>query len=164
MVPQAIFWRPLKYFTLIINEGEDDLDAFEGASFCISNTLDFDLRKYRGHQEFTVTMYLSYKIDNLQEIVEIIENILVGMSIPREAVAWRRGDEFSFGSLKRRPSDRLREIEARVLALKIAALCTEHSASTEYIKKQVPAYIPLSSEDLVQSKSRPNEKRWQQIV
>ena len=33
VVPQAIIWRPLRYFTLIIRNGEDGLDEFKGASF-----------------------------------------------------------------------------------------------------------------------------------
>ena len=27
VVPQAIIWRSLRYFTLIVREGEDDLEA-----------------------------------------------------------------------------------------------------------------------------------------
>jgi hypothetical protein len=43
VVPQAIFWRPLVYFTTRIFVGEDGLDQFQGASFCIGNSINFDL-------------------------------------------------------------------------------------------------------------------------
>jgi hypothetical protein len=164
VTPQAIFWRPLRYFTNEIRTGEDDLDKYEGASFCIGNTINFDLRKYRGHPEYTVTLYLSYKIDDLDQIIEIIANIVRDISLPNHAVAWRRGEPYQFGSLERRPNDRLREKEARVLALKLAALSPHYTATTESIKQRVPDYYPLSEADLIRSKSRPNERHWQQIV
>src|SRR5216683_1835963 len=130
VVPQAIFWRPLSYFATSLREDEDGLDFFRAASFTIDNEINFDLRKYRGHPDYTVTVYLS----------------------------------FEFGSLQRRDEDRLRESEARILALKIAAQCPNHTATTEYIKQQVPKYIPLSKNDLLPSHTRKREALWQQIV
>src|SRR5216683_2372107 len=164
VVPQAIFWRPLSYFATSLREDEDGLDFFRAASFTIDNEINFDLRKYRGHPDYTVTVYLSFEIESLSEILKIIEFIVTEMVVPSYAVGWRRGWDFEFGSLQRRDEDRLRESEARILALKIAAQCPNHTATTEYIKQQVPKYIPLSKNDLLPSHTRKREALWQQIV
>jgi hypothetical protein len=60
--------------------------------------------------------------------------------------------------------DRLREPEARDLALKIAASCPNHEAATAYIKDEVPKYVDLTEIDLQPSETRPHESKWQQIV
>ena len=73
-------------------------------------------------------------------------------------------DESSRHVLQRRADDRLREAEARTLALKIAAQCPKNTATTEFIKQQIPKYTPLSETDLLRSPTRPREARWQQIV
>ncbi len=49
VVPQAIIWRPLRYCTLVVRNGQDDLDRYQGASFTIGNDITFDLRVYEGH-------------------------------------------------------------------------------------------------------------------
>ena len=164
VIPQAIFWRPLRYFTMVTREGEDGLDLYKGASFTIGNDLRFDLRAYRGHPEFTVTLYLPEGVDNESDISEAIDRVIKEMVIPASAVAWRRGQSFKFGELTRPKGDRLREPEARLLALKIAAMRPNHTATTTFIKKEVPKYIELTQADLAPSKSRTNEFRWQQIV
>lgn len=60
--------------------------------------------------------------------------------------------------------DRLREPEARDLALIIAASCPNHEASTTHIKDEVPKYVELTEIDLLPSETRPHESKWQQIV
>jgi hypothetical protein len=163
-VPQAIFWRPLNYFAFSIIEGEDGLDLFQGASFAIGNNIRFDLRTYRKHHRFTVTLYLPGELEDEAEISRVIKIVIKDLIVPRDAVAWRRGEAFKFGQLKRPKTDRLREAEARILALKIASLRPNRTASTEEIKRKVPSYIELSPRDLAQSTTRPKEKMWQQIV
>jgi hypothetical protein len=79
VVPQAIFWRPLSYFATSLREDEDGLDFFRAASFTIDNEINFDLRKYRGHPDYTVTVYLSFEIESLSEILKIIEFIVTEM-------------------------------------------------------------------------------------
>ena len=59
---------------------------------------------------------------------------------------------------------KLREPEARILALRIAAAFPKHQASTAQIKKHVPNLRELGEADLKQSRPRPNECMWQQIV
>ena len=164
VLPQAIFWRPLPYFTTTYREEEDDLDRFRVVTFTIDNDLSFDLRTYRGHPYETVTVYFPFKMQTVNEILPAIELIIAETAIPKFAVAWQRGWEFEFGSLRRQDLDRLREPEARVLALKIAAHHPGRRVTTEYIKEQVPNYYPLSELDLRPSLSRKNEARWQQIV
>src|SRR5271156_3286848 len=109
VVPHAVFWRPLVYFTMEIREDIDDLDKFEGASFSIGNEVSFDLRKYAGHPEFTVSVYLPMEIDDANEINSIIDRVIKGFEIPKSAVGWRRGWDFDRGSVSRNPKDRLRE-------------------------------------------------------
>jgi hypothetical protein len=165
VVPQAIFWRPLRYFTMCIREGEDDLDLFEAASFTIGNEIKFDLRVYRGHPELTVTLYLPDHVSDERIIADTINLVIRGMVIPLAAVAWRRGQKFEYGHLRRpKPDDRLREHEARIIVLKIAAQQPRCSASTSLLKKEMPKYIELSETDRIRSKSRPRELLWQQVV
>lgn len=165
VIPQAIIWRPLRYFTLVIREGEDGLDKFKAASFTIGNDIRFDLRVYRGHPQLTVTLYLPEELSDERRITEIIDVIIREMLIPMTAIAWRRGQPFEIGAPLERPKDdRLHESEARVLVLKIAAQQPRRAASTQFLKREVPKYIELSRLDRVRSKSRPREELWQQIV
>jgi hypothetical protein len=164
VIPQAILWRPLLYFTTAIREDEDGLDTYRGASFSVDNQLSFDLRTYRGHPAHTVTLYLAFALRKEAEIVAAVDTVVETMAVPEGAVAWRRGWNFEFGALHRQDTDRLREAEARILALKIAAQQPRRRASTEFIKQQVPSYYPLSDADLRYSPSRKREQKWQQIV
>jgi hypothetical protein len=164
VTPQAIFWRALKYFTVLIRQGEDGLDEFRAASFAIGNDIRFDLRTYAGHPEFTVTLYLPNDINDKEEVSRVIKIVIRDMVIPKSAVAWQRGEPFTYGELKRPRSDRLREPEARILALKIAAQRPDRTASTQFIKREVPKYIELSDADRRRSPTRGNEALWQQIV
>lgn len=59
---------------------------------------------------------------------------------------------------------KLREPEARLLALRIAAKHPGHEATTTQIKDNVPDYRDLSPADLAPSPTRPREKTWQQIM
>ena len=59
---------------------------------------------------------------------------------------------------------KLREPEARILALRIAATFPNRQAETAQIKELVPQYRELGPADLKPSNVRPNECMWQQIV
>ena len=59
---------------------------------------------------------------------------------------------------------KLREPEARILALRIAATFRDHYASMAQIKREVPNFRELSDADLKPSPTRPNECMWQQII
>ena len=164
VTPQAIFWRDIHCFALHPANEEDDLDIYMVASFTIGNAISFDIRHYEGHPQATSTVYLPSETVAPDEIEEALERVIECLHVPQTGVAWRRGEDYEYGRLPRQPEDRLREAEARILALKIAAECDGNTASTEYIKKRVPELIPLTEKDLQKSSSRPRENLWQQIV
>ena len=166
VVPQAILWRSLRYCTLVVRQGEDDLDKYEGASFVIGNNIRFDLRVYRGHvrSEVTVTLYLPDDIREEDEVATTVSTIIDAMAIPVSAVAWKRGQKFQFGKLKRSPKDRLLEKEARILILKIAASQPSRAASIGKLREEIPKFFDLSPADKERSPSRANEARWQIVV
>lgn len=164
VVPHAIFWRPLAYFTGDVREGEDGLDLYLAASFAIGNEIKFDLRVYRAHHNHTTTLYLSEEVTDDKQIRHIVDTVIQAMLIPLTAVGWRRGQPFEFGQVNEPLEHRLQEKEARVLVLKIAARQPNRFASTAFLKKEVPHHVYLSPRDRVQSPSRPNEVLWQQVV
>lgn len=163
-VPHAVFWRPLAYFTMQTRKDADDLDEFEGASFLVGNEFSFDLRKYAGHPDFTVSVYLPMEIEDYTEISRIIDRLVREFALPKTAVSWRRGWDFQSGAVSRDPKDRLLEPEAKILFLKIAALQPKCAVATTFVKNEVKRFYPLSPADRKRSLSRPREQLWQQIV
>lgn len=164
LVPHAIVWRPLRYFSTYVRNDQDDLDEYEVASFDFGNQFRFDLRTYPGYQPLTVTVFLPSEIVGLQAINDALDSVLEGLEVPAKAIAWRRGEDFEYGVLVRSDADRLKEKEARVIALKMAARRQNKTVSTERIKKELPKIFPLSALDLQCSTSRPRERLWQQII
>ena len=59
---------------------------------------------------------------------------------------------------------KLREPEARILVLQIAATFPNHRASTKQIKDAAPGYREFSEADLKPSMTRKKECMWQQII
>lgn len=166
VAPQAILWRPLRYCTLVVRDGKDDLDEYKGASFTIGNDIRFDLRVYQGHihADVTVTLYLPASLTDQDRISEIITTVVREMAIAPSAIAWQRGQEFRFGKLERSPKDRLLEKEARLLVLKIAASQPRRSVSIGKLREEIPRYFDLSPADKMRSPSRRNEAAWHIIL
>lgn len=164
VVPQAIIWRGLLCFSVELRRAQDDLDAFDVASFIIGNHISFDLRHYDGHPPLTVTLYVSLHAAREVSAEENLSEAISELRVPPYSVAWKQGQKFEFGALRRPPRDRIYEREARILALKIASQCPGRRASTEFIKREVPRYVQLSEIDLRPSQSRAPEQNWQQIV
>jgi hypothetical protein len=166
VVPHAIIWRSLRYCTIVVRESHDDLDGYTGASFVIGNDIRFDLRVYRGHihPEVTVTLYLPAEVRDEDKIAETVSTVIKEMEIPVSAVAWQRGNAFKFGQLERKREDRLRESEARLLILKIAASQPTRSTTILQLRNEIPKFFDLSPIDKSPSRSRRNEKRWQIVV
>ena len=86
------------------------------------------------------------------------------MVIPLTAVAWRRGQDFEYGKPQETEARPTARGEARVLVLEDSRTQPNRTASTQFLKKEVPKYIELSPQDRAPSKSRPREQVWQQIV
>lgn len=164
VVPHAILWRPLPYFTTVISNAEDEIDVYSFASFQIGNWLQFEIRHYRGFPEFTASFYLSIEMEDESDIQHAINRAIGEFHVPRSAIAWRRGQAFRYGELPRSPSDRLREPEARLLALKAAAREPGRQASTETLIDNIAHMTALSEVDLRPSKTRPAQPQWHQIV
>ena len=166
VAPHAIIWRSLRYCTLVVRDAQDDLDEYTGASFVIGNDIRFDLRVYRGHihSEVTVTLYLSDEVRDETQIAQTVATIIKEMAIPVSAVAWRRGQKFQSGKLERSPEDRLRESEARILILKIAASQPGRTASSDKLRQEIPKIFDLSPVDKRMSPSRKREMLWQIVV
>jgi len=161
--PQLIMWRPINYFSVSINEDEDNFDKFKFIGYLEKNTT-FDIRKYEGHPSETVTLYLPSVIDEEDVIQEQINTAIEILSVPQDALAWRRGEEIKYGELKRKPRDRLRESEARNIVLKILSTCPAFEAKTKKIKDLVPSFYALSDDDKAMSKTRNGESVWRQII
>jgi hypothetical protein len=66
--------------------------------------------------------------------------------------------------MTRAPRTRLREPEARILALRIAATMPNNEITTAQLKELVPDYIVFTPIDLEPSDTRVNECKWQQVV
>ena len=166
VAPQAIIWRSLRYCTLVIREGQDDLDKYSGASFTIGNDITFDLRVYRGHIHagVTVTLYLPDDVQDEKRVSAIVSLVIKEMAIPGTAIAWQRGQKFQFGKLERSAQDRLGEPEARILVLKIAASQPGRAATIGKLREEVPKFFDLSATDKARSPSRKNEARWEIVV
>lgn len=164
VAPQAIFWRPLRYFTPSCRHGSDDLDAYAAATYLYGNEISFELRVYAGHPRQTTTVYLPFHVQEFAAISDAVKVIVRALAVPTSAVAWRRGQDFEFGKLSRPPTDRLREAEARILALKIASEMPGQRATTTQVKQAVPEYLELSPEDRKPSATRRTEERWHQIL
>lgn len=163
LVPQAIFGRPIHFFTPRYRRSWDDLDYFDGASFDLDQDVTFSLRRYHGHPPRTVTLYLEDSIGDTREVIEFSYRIAGEFKMSSTGVRWKRGDPVNYGSVDP-GDDRLREPEARILFLKIAAIQPKHEASTTFIKQRIPEFFDLTPADLRPSPTRHNEERWQQIV
>ncbi|CAO3416044.1 hypothetical protein [Azospirillum endophyticum] len=163
-VPQAIFWRRIAYFTESFREEEDDLDSYKAATFLIGNEIRFELRTYAGNNPNTATVFFHISVNELNAITDHLDTVIGALNVPDTAIAWRRGQNFEYGRLDRPEGDRLREAEARILALKIAATCPNRTISTEALKARVPKVYELSPIDLKPSRSRSGEQKWEQIV
>ena len=164
VVPQAIFWRPLPYFASTQSRSADDLDEYLFCNFLIGNWLRFDLRAYAGHPSGTVSLYLPLEFNEREDVQHAIRRAVAEFRLPSSAVAWRRGEPFKYGHLRRPPKDRLREPEARLLVLKIAVSLPNRTATTDELIRGIPDLIAPSELDLQPSRTRQRQPQWHQIV
>ena len=59
---------------------------------------------------------------------------------------------------------RVTENEIAFAACQVAATQPNGVASFSRMKKEIPSYLHLSSQDRVQSQTRPNEELWEQLI
>ncbi|WP_455986125.1 hypothetical protein [Methylorubrum extorquens] len=162
--PHAIIYRNLHYFSDQIREAIDDLDYFQYCAFDKGNQTAFDVRRYKGDPSAVVSIYLPMGLGDFAYIVNIVDEILNGFRLPRSSIGWKRSLEPDFDHLSRAPDDRLREAEARILALKIASQQPDRTASTKFIKRHINEYYTLTEKDKTISKTRSKEQLWQQVI
>ena len=163
-VPEAIFWRPLAWFSSAPREDSDELDGFSYVTFEIGNWLRFDLRAYLGHPPGTTTLYLGLGFGDVRDVGYAIDRASAELRVPKTAIAWRRGVEFRYGELPRDPRDRLREPEARIIALKVAGMSPNRTATTEQLIDGAANLFTPSALDLAQSRTRERQPQWHQII
>jgi hypothetical protein len=95
VVPQAIVDLPVGQIVgpwSDINNGNDDLDYFEGASFRLDNEVEIAVRHYRGHPENTSTIYIDRRESDVEHITRLIRKILGELHVPLGALRWERKD------------------------------------------------------------------------
>ena len=163
-VPEAIFWRPLDWFSSALRLGSDELDEFRYVTFEIGNWLRFDLRTYLGHPSGTTTLYIGLNFGDSEDIGYAIDRASSELNLPKTAIGWRHGVEFEYGKLPRDPGDRLREPEARLIALKVAALSPNRTATTEQLIEGATKLFTPSAIDLKPSRRRRLQPQWHQIM
>lgn len=163
VAPHAIFWRPISYFAVDVHLDDDNLDQYKYISYAIDNN-PFELRVYKGQPQSTTTLYLPEDIEDEEKILALVGRVMAATTVPQTSLAWKRGEAYRYGELDRVSDDQLREPEAGILALKIAAGCNDHTASIDHIESQVPNRYSLSEIDKQPSPSSGHRSRWQGIV
>ncbi len=164
VVPEAIFWRPLHWFTPEMRQDADELDHFYFITYEVGNWLRFDLRIYDGHPAGTTTLYLSLDFGSPADVQHAITRAIEELQVPKPAIAWRRGMAFEYGTLHRNSNDRLREPEARLIALKVASVMPDRTATTEQLIEQAVRLFNPSPLDLEPSRTRERQPQWHQII
>ena len=164
VIPQALIWRPVEYFSANYEDRRDDFDEYRGVEFQVGNWLRFDLRRYAGHPAGTSTIYFPLEFDDLGDIEYGLGRALDILRPPRFSVAWKRGQDFSYGVVVRPSQDRLKEPEARILSLKAAAHLPGRKASTDVLIDRIGGLFNPSDLDKQQSKTRRKQPQWHQIV
>ena len=99
LVPQAIFARPIFFFSWRYREGLDDLDFFSEMTFSLNNELQFCLRQYHNQPGRMVTLYLQQAVREVPQVRGLSDQIAQEFHLPDTAVRWRRGDPLEFGKL-----------------------------------------------------------------
>lgn len=163
IAPRAIFARPIEYFSSNPKDLEDGAGQFRGAFFREGNGLYFELRAYVSHPEGTATLYLQLTLAD-HEIFPSIQKVTKIFELPWSAVLWHFGEDVNFLRPLIEDKSRLREQEARLLALKIASESKDFTANMQDIREGVQKLYPLSPADRRPSPTRPAEQLWQQIL
>jgi hypothetical protein len=97
-IPQAILNKDIvqvaRVLNLNIEENSDDLDKFEEVTFLSSSTnIPIAIRHYAGHPKGTVTMYLPFKIRDIDAITKAIALVVEELRFSTEDIYWQRKDD-----------------------------------------------------------------------
>lgn len=163
IAPRAILSRPIEYFSVTVEEAEDELDKYKAAYYYSGNDLYFEIRKYFSHPEYSSTLYLSISLSK-DEVFTTIKRVAETFDLPWTAVIWFWDEDVSHLRPILVDDSRLSEKEARELVLKAAARNPDRTVSMQQIRDGVATMYPLSRADLVRSTTRPAEQLWQQIL
>ena len=93
VTPQAIINLPISKVLgkfADVQEGNDDLDFYQGASFKLDSHLEIAVRHYRGYPDNTATISIDRRIKNVEEITVLVRKILKEFDIKEEALRWER--------------------------------------------------------------------------
>jgi hypothetical protein len=94
-VPQAILKTPVSYLATALHvrfaREHDDLDEYDGAAFNLNGLL-FALRRYKGHPNDTVTIYLPSNFESVEEITKVLSLIIDELPVSRSDLFWQRSD------------------------------------------------------------------------
>ncbi|MBR1206591.1 MULTISPECIES: hypothetical protein [unclassified Bradyrhizobium] len=160
--PQAILGRALRFFTLRIHTGTDDLDEFEYAAFCINNSVHFSLRHYRSDPKKITSLYTEPMTQ--EEAEKIVTQACESFGLNKTALHWIRGQQFVYGKLEPLRGQQLKEKDSRDAVLKAASCFPGRKATTAQIKNFIESVVEFSATDLEPFPSRGSEPRWRQIV
>jgi hypothetical protein len=163
MTPQAIFWRPIAYFSAHTRLQEDNLDEYRYVTYVIGSDV-FELRTYNGQPQSTTSLYLPEDAEDQVAILALIDRFLKASMAPRTSIAWKRGDAYRYGELTRAQDDQLLEQEAGILALKIAARSERRMGSVDHIDNQLPLFYSPSTIDNEHSSPSEERPKWQQVM
>jgi hypothetical protein len=92
-IPQAIVKEPVERFASPKNivSDVDDLDRYEGIGFYLGR-IPFTIMHYDGHPPNTSTIYLPHRIDDVDKITRLVQQILSHFKVAESDIVWQRKD------------------------------------------------------------------------
>jgi hypothetical protein len=93
-IPQAIVKEPVERFASPKNivSDVDDLDRYEGIGFYLGR-IPFTIMHYDGHPPNTSTIYLPHRIDDVDKITRLVQQILSHFKVAESDIVWQRKDD-----------------------------------------------------------------------
>ena len=96
-LPQAVISRSAESLARRLNvkfaQGHDDFDDFVGAAFALNGSTPFAIKRYQGHPQDTVTLYLPPRDTEIEDITALIATIPSELDLDKAATSWQRADD-----------------------------------------------------------------------
>jgi hypothetical protein len=96
-VPQAIVALPVHEIVQDlgwdVEKGHDDLDEYFGAAALLDGVQPFTVMHYKGHPDYTSTIYLPFDIRDIGKITDLITRIASELKLPTQKITWQRKDK-----------------------------------------------------------------------